>query len=70
MEKLEELKSELIGVLAPIFGQGIKNILENYYDKKEAGEMMNLADHMLTGYLGAKSAHLLIKKISAKYHLI
>lgn len=57
------VKSEVILVLSPIFGNSVKAMIEQQYDDPK--EILELAKHMLTGYMGEENA---VKILSRIYH--
>ena len=63
----ERFKEEIVQVLVPLFGEGVKNIVQNYYDQGDEEELLKLASHMLSEMFGEDSAHDLIEKIVKKY---
>ena len=69
MEKMNDLKEELIQILTPIFGQGTKNILENYYTEGEDADLIALARHMLSGYMGKEAAEHVLDKIISRHKI-
>lgn len=62
----ELIKQELTRVLSSIFGDSIKITIEEYYESNKLEELIELAEHMLTGYMGEENADRLLAKIIAK----
>ena len=62
-----DLKSEIIKLLTPIFGIGIKKTLEDYYDNNLPQEIVDLAQEMLDKYMGKQNADRLLSKILANH---
>ncbi|MCM2325093.1 MAG: hypothetical protein NDI94_01400 [Candidatus Woesearchaeota archaeon] len=62
-----DLKSEIISVLSPIFGESVRNMIEDNYDSKNPSELIEMAHHMITGYMGEENANRLLDKIIKKY---
>jgi hypothetical protein len=62
-----DLKSEIISVLLPIFGESVRNIIEENYDSKNPSELIEIAHHMITGYMGEDNANRILEKITKKY---
>lgn len=56
------LKENIIGILAPIFGNGVKGMIESYYDENNPQELYDLVHHMLSGVIGQKSTEALLKE--------
>ena len=63
----EGIKTEVIRVLKPIFGQEVEVLLEKYYDSNNPKEILDLAFHMLTGYMDEKIAENIISGIKKKF---
>jgi len=65
IEKMKkDIKEELIKIMAPIFGEEVKKLIESNYDSNKPGELLELAEHMLTGYMGAENADRILKKLN------
>jgi hypothetical protein len=60
----KDIKEELIAIMAPIFGEEVKKLIESNYDVNKPEELFELAEHMLTGYMGAENANRILKKLS------
>jgi hypothetical protein len=58
----KEMKDELMRVLTSIFGSGIRKTIEEYYDADKIDELVKLANHMLTEYMGEENAQKIMKK--------
>jgi len=63
------LKEEMILVLEPVFGESIKQMIEKFYDNSEQKEIIEMAQSMLSGYMGAEMGNKLLKKVVEKYHI-
>jgi hypothetical protein len=50
------VKDEIVSILTPIFGDGVKKLIDDYYDEKNSSELLTLARRMLTDYMGQKNA--------------
>ena len=61
------IKSEVIKVLTPIFGEEIKKMLTEYYDSGNPNEILEVAYHMLTGYMDKKIADRVIARLLEKF---
>ncbi len=61
----EGIKSEIIRILTPIFGDDVKKIIIDYYDNPS--EMVKLADNMLSNYMGDKNAKKILKDLFKKF---
>ena len=57
-----DIKTEILSLLTPIFGNGVKKLIDDNYENNEA-ELIELARHMLTGYMGKDYAEKQLKKI-------
>ena len=58
-----ELKDKILVVLTPIFGDSVKKIIEENYSSNNPEELISMAYHMLSGYLGENNAKKLLGKI-------
>ncbi len=67
MEKNIKIKEEVLKVLTPIFGDNVRKIINEYYDSNKPEEIIELAHHMLSGYMGKKNADRILKKIIQNY---
>ena len=61
------IKEEVIEILRPIFGDKTVKMIETNYSDGEKAELFNLADTMLTNFMGEKSAKPLLSKLAKKY---
>ena len=61
----EDVKSEIIRILTPIFGDDVKNIIMSYYDNPS--EMVKLTDDMLSNYMGEKNAKKILNDLFKKF---
>ena len=57
------IKRELTRVLTGLFGPNLKVMIDRYYDLNQADELMDLADQMLSGYMGKENAQKILKRI-------
>ncbi len=62
-----DLKEEILGVLTPIFGEGLKEQLTKNYDSNNPQEVIDVSHKMLSDYLGEDAADELLKKIIKKF---
>lgn len=60
-------KSEVIGVLTPIFGEQVKQIIEENYSADEERKLYDLAHLMLSGYMGRASTEKILCRLERKY---
>jgi hypothetical protein len=51
-----DLKTDIIKILKPIFGDSVIKIIEDNYDSNSPEDLITLAHHMLKGYMGEKNA--------------
>jgi hypothetical protein len=63
-----DIKEEITKILTSIFGEGVKKILIEHYDSNKPEELIDLAYHMLAGYMGEKNANRILKDILKKSH--
>jgi hypothetical protein len=61
------LKSEVISVLLPIFGESVKKMIDDNYEEKNPDELIDVAHHMISGYMGEENADKMLQKIMKKY---
>jgi hypothetical protein len=61
------IKEELIKILSPIFGEAVKRFLEEHYDSTHPEELIEVAHHMLSGYMGESNANKILKSVLDKY---
>ena len=62
-----DLKSEVIQILRPIFGDEVQKLLNEYYDSNNKEELINVARHMITGYMDEKIADRILMKLIKKF---
>jgi hypothetical protein len=62
-----DIKTEILSILSPIFGENVKKIIEENYDSKKPFELVELAYHMLSGYMGEKNADKLLENLLNKF---
>ncbi len=62
-----DIKEELINLLTPIFGEAVKRILTEHYESSNPQEIVEVAHHLLVGYMGEKNADRLIGNVLKKY---
>ncbi|MBS3130899.1 hypothetical protein J4212_00545 [Candidatus Woesearchaeota archaeon] len=55
-------KSEIIEILAPIFGKSIQDTIEAFYDEGHPQELYNMAHHMLSEIMGPKNAETILSR--------
>jgi hypothetical protein len=65
-KETQDTKDQLIAVLTPIFGDSVKKIITEYYDEQKPEEVVKLAHHMLSGYMGEANADKLMQNIMNK----
>ncbi|NTV23676.1 MAG: hypothetical protein HGA85_04850 [Nanoarchaeota archaeon] len=58
----EDIKTELLKILTPIFGKDVQKLIQDNYDSSKPDELIALAHHMLSGYMGEDNAN---KKLTA-----
>jgi hypothetical protein len=58
-----DLKEKIIHILTPVFGEEVKKIIEDNYTSKKPEELVQLAYHMLSGYMGEQNAKKLLQKV-------
>jgi len=46
-----------------IFGDDIKKTIEEYYDSDKLEELIELSEHMLSGYMGEENASKLLRHL-------
>lgn len=63
----KDLKDELIKIMAPIFGEEVKQLIAANYDSNKPEELLDLAHHMLTGYMGEKNADRILESLIRSY---
>jgi hypothetical protein len=56
------LKEEIIKILTPIFGEGIRGTIEELYSEENPQELYNLVRHLLEGVIGPKNTDILLHK--------
>ncbi len=61
------VKSDVVSVLTPIFGDSVKTMIEQQYDDPK--EILDVAKHMLTGYMGEQNAVKILNKIYHQYKI-
>jgi hypothetical protein len=61
-----DIKEELINILTPIFGESVKKIIVDNYDSKHPNELLDMANHLLSGYMGESNAKNMLKKVMEK----
>jgi hypothetical protein len=64
--KKMDIKEEIVNILAPIFGKSVIKLVEDNYDSNNPKELVEMADHMLSGYMGEDNAKNMLKKILEK----
>jgi DNA primase large subunit len=62
------VKEELTRILTSIFGINIKHTIEEYYEADKIDELFELANHMLSGYMGEANAHKIMERF-IKYNI-
>ncbi len=60
----KDLKEEIIKIMTPIFGEEVKKLISENYDSKNPNELLELAHHMLVGYMGEKNADRILENIT------
>lgn len=63
----KDLKSEIINLLTPLFGEGVKDLIVEYYDNKNPQELVEIARHMLVAYLGEDAADSILQQILEEF---
>jgi hypothetical protein len=64
---MQDIKKEVIDLLVPIFGEGVKEQLIKNYDSDKPQDIIELTHRMLTSYMGEKNADLIIEKVLKKF---
>ena len=66
----ENIRSEIIEILKPLFGDSFINTVDELYKEDSSNEdLIELADKLLRGYLGDEAASRLIEKLLKKYKI-
>ncbi len=68
LAKKSNLKSEVIALLTPIFGEGLRDNIERMYDEKEEEELIEVANDMLTPIMGEKNTRKIIANLLKNHH--
>jgi len=66
---MDTIKDEVINLLVPIFGAGIKDMVEKYFDADNPQELIDMAHELLAKFMGNKNTDKEINEIIKKFKI-
>ena len=70
VNEVQDIQSAILNILNPIFGDSVKSMIVHYYDSSQPQELLDLAHHLLAGYMDEKVAEAKLRKVMEKFPAI